>query len=96
MRFRSSGDSQWREGRIENISRSGVLFRTAEVVPRTTPIEMLMALPAEVGGENEPVVCRGRIVRSEAPRDGDPCPAVAATIVGYRLMHMQGADPRRI
>ena len=96
MRFRSSGDGQWRDARTENISRSGVLFRTADVVPRATHIEMLMALPAEVGGENATVICRGRIVRTEPPKDDDPRPAVAATIAGYRLMHMQGSDPRRI
>jgi hypothetical protein len=96
MRFRSSGDAKWRDARTENISRSGVLFRTADVMPRATHIEMLMALPAEVGGENATVICRGRIVRTEPPRDDDPQPAVAATIAGYRFVHAQGSDPRRI
>ena len=95
MRFRSAGDGQWRDARTENISRSGVLFRTADVI-RATHIEMLMALPAEVGGENATVICRGRIVRTEPPRDDDPQPGVAATITGYRFLHMQGSDPRRI
>jgi hypothetical protein len=97
MRFRSSGDAQWHEARTENISRSGVLFRSAEVMPRTTAIEMLLALPAEVGGgENAVVICRGRVVRSEPATDEDPRPAIAATIAGYRLTHPQGSDPRRI
>ena len=96
MRFRSSGHGQWRDARTENISRSGVLFRTGDIMPRATHIEMLMALPAEVGGENATVICHGRIVRTEPPRSDDPRPAVAATIAGYRLMHVQGSDPRRI
>ena len=96
MRFRSSGHGQWRDARTENISRSGVLFRTADLMPRATHIEMLMALPVEVGGENATVICRGRIVRTEPPRDDDPRPAVAATIAGYRFVHVQGSDPRRI
>src|SRR5882672_541011 len=87
MRFRSSGDPHWHEARIENISRSGILFRSAEVIPRRTAIEMLLALPAEVGGdENATVICRGRVVRSEPPTDEDPRPAVGATIAGYRFL----------
>jgi len=73
-----------------------VLFRTAGIMRRATHIEMLMALPAEVGRENAAVICRGRIVRSEPDRGDDPRPAVAATIAGYRLMHGQGSDPRRM
>jgi hypothetical protein len=99
MRFRSSGDPHWHEGRTENISRSGVLFRSAHLMPRRTPIEMLLALPAEVGGgggESATVICRGRVVRSEPPNHDDTEPAMAATIAGYRLTHSQGSDPRRI
>jgi hypothetical protein len=97
MQFRSSGDPHWHEGRTENISRSGVLFRSTQLMPSRTPIEMLLALPAEVGGgESATVICRGRVVRSEPPNDDDTEPAMAATIAGYRLTHSQGSDPRRI
>jgi hypothetical protein len=97
LRYRPSGDSFWREGRTENISRSGVLFRADQPVPVLATIEMLLALPVEVGGgENAIVICRGRVVRTEPPRDDDARPAVAATITGYRLTHTQESDPRRI
>ena len=101
LRYRQAGDPEWREGRTENISRSGVLFRTDHLMPLQTPIEMLLALPAEVvGGEDAAtVICRGRVVRTEpaAPESEDDArPAVAATIAGYRLAHSQGSDPRRI
>jgi len=70
-------------------------------MPLQTPIEMLLALPAEVGGGEDAatVICRGRIVRTELPKgaeNDDERPAVAATIAGYRLAHAQGNDPRRI
>jgi len=70
-------------------------------MPLQTPIEMLLALPAEVGGGDEAatVICRGRVVRTEpgaGDDDDDARPAVAATIAGYRLAHSQGNDPRRI
>ena len=101
LRYRQSGEQQWREGRTENISRSGVLFRTDHLIPLQTPIEMLLALPAEVAGGEEAatVICRGRIVRTEPPggdAEDEARPAVAATIAGYRLAHSQGDDPRRI
>ena len=101
LRYRSSSDPQWRDGQTENISRSGVLFRTEHHMPLQTPIEIVLALPAEFvdEGTGATVICRGRVVRTEegppAP-DGDRRLAVAATIAGYRLAHLQGNDPRRI
>jgi hypothetical protein len=101
LRYRSYGDAEWREGRTENISRSGVLFRADHLMPLQTPIEMLLALPAEMGGGDETatVICRGRVVRALTGVDDDDdarSVVVAATIAGYRLAHSQGNDPRRI
>src|SRR2546421_8153775 len=97
MRYRPAGDMRWHEGHTENISRSGVLFRTSQPMPRFTSIEMMLALPTEVGGgEDATVICRGRVVRTEPATHHDPRPAIAATIAGYRLAHVQGNDPRRI
>jgi len=97
MRYRPAGDRQWRDGYTENISRSGVLFRTSQQIPLLTPIDMMLALPSEVGGgEDATVICRGRVVRTEPANPLDPRPAIAATIAGYRIAHVQGNDPRRI
>src|SRR5947208_17022884 len=72
MRYRPTGERLWSEGLTENISRSGVLFRTEHPVPERAAIEMLLALPVEVGGgENAVVICRGRVVRTEPPRADD-------------------------
>jgi hypothetical protein len=96
MLYRSPGTRQWREARTENISRSGVLFRTNHLMPLQTPIEMLLALPVEVGGgQNATVICRGRVVRMAGTADDDTQRAVAATISGYRLTHSH-VDPRRV
>jgi hypothetical protein len=98
LRYRSTGDDEWRDGRTENISRSGVLFRTDRLMPPQTRIEMLLALPAELGGDAAAtVICRGRIVRTElraGDAGNDAGPVVAATIAGYRIAH--SSDPRRI
>jgi hypothetical protein len=100
LKYRPSGATDWRDGRTENISRSGVLFRTDHLMPAQTPIEFLMALPDPIA-DGATVICRGRIVRTEPPNPDDPRPAVAATISGYRITHAQGdvplnTDPRRI
>jgi hypothetical protein len=72
-------------------------------MPLQTPIDILMSLPEELGGvgESASVICRGRVVRTEPPRPGDPLPAVAAMIAGYHFTHAgtddtPGNDPRRI
>jgi hypothetical protein len=97
MRYRPTGERLWSEGLTENISRSGVLFRADQPVPVRATIEMLLALPVEVGGgENAIVICRGRVVRTEPADNEDQRPAVAATITGYRLTHVHESDPRRI
>ncbi|PYR64100.1 MAG: hypothetical protein DMF91_01370 [Acidobacteria bacterium] len=102
VKYRPSGATAWRDGRTENISRSGVLFRTDQPISPKTRIEFLIALPEEVGGRADAVICLGRVVRTEPPKLDDPRPAVAATIAGYRtpnsLNHTdpQTTDPRRI
>jgi hypothetical protein len=92
LKYRPSGATDWREGRTENISRSGVLFRTDHLMPLQTPIEFLMALPDPIA-DGATVICRGFVVRTEPPNPDDPRPAVAATIAGYRLTHPQSVDP---
>jgi hypothetical protein len=95
MLYRLPGNKQWRQGRTENISRSGVLFRTDHQMPLEAPIEMLLALPVEVtGGRKASVICRGRVIRTADVRDADAECAVAATITNYRLMHSQAVEPK--
>jgi hypothetical protein len=96
MLYRMPGNKLWRQAHTENISRSGVLFRTPHLMPLEAPIEMLLALPVEAtGGQSARVVCRGRVVRIEGAADDATARAVAATITNYRLMHSQSIDPKR-
>jgi hypothetical protein len=93
--YRSRADRRWREGRTENVSRSGVLFRTDRPMALHTPIEMLLPLPVELPGrDTATVICRGRVVRLESARD-ETAAVVAATIVGYRFTRSQGLLPTR-
>lgn len=81
-----AGETGWRDGTTENISRSGVLFRTEGALRVDTPIEMRLVLP--VGGEVQQLpelFCSGHIVRTVVDPRKDQRPAFAAAITRYRI-----------
>jgi hypothetical protein len=90
--YRPAGEMRWREGRTENISRSGVLFHGVEPVGVETPVEIMMTLPTEVMGLAPGAsLGRGRIVRLD--RRPDARPALAAAITGWESVQL---DPGQI
>jgi hypothetical protein len=92
MRYRALEEVTWRETRTENVGRSGVFFRDEPSLTLDTPIEMVLLLPVELGGEpGANSVCRGRIVRVEEATNR--LAGMAATIESYLMEH---GDPRRI
>ena len=71
VRYRLAGDPRWCQGRTENISYSGVLFRAEELINVNTPIELRVALSADTRERPHPeVFCHARIVRAVPPT---PC-----------------------
>ena len=85
--FRRRGEGSWREGMTDNISRSGVLFRTGERLAADEPIEMHFALPLQIAGRPGAVVaCRGHVVRTVPADTPDALPGFAATISRYRFV----------
>jgi len=82
IRYRSAGSRRWREGRVENISRSGLLLRGLDLPDVDTAIEMTLVLPARFGTA---IVCRGRVVRTVLPGGTLRRPGLAATISRYRF-----------
>lgn len=84
FRYRSVGEKEWHEGVTENISRSGVLFRTPHILDVGTPVEMTFRLPA--GPSTPPIRCRGRVVRTVLPGRFQSPPGMAATISAYRFV----------
>jgi len=84
LRFRSAGAVHWRKGRIENISRTGVLFWTDHLLAVDTPLEMSFVLP--VGDTKPGIVCRGRVVRTVMPAARETPPGLAATISTYHFV----------
>lgn len=84
LRYRSVGATHWREGQIENISRSGVLFWTEHLLAVDTPLEMSFLLP--LGDMKPGIVCRGRVVRTVRPKAYEAPPGLAATISTYQFV----------
>ena len=75
----------------DNISRSGVLFRTTDMLEENTPVDMHFALPFEVSGQPGALVaCRGQIVRTVPSDSPNALPALAATISRYRFVRRKG------
>jgi hypothetical protein len=86
LRYRLKGDSKWWQGTIENISRSGVLFRGEEFAEPHTRLEISLVLPDGVFGVRATKIeCSGTVVRSERPADGQSLPSLASTISCYRI-----------
>jgi hypothetical protein len=86
--YRERGESQWSEGTTVNISRSGILFRSARDLQLRSMLEMMILFPGEItGGAAADVICWGPVVRSEQPTQVDPRPCFAASIVHYQFRH---------
>jgi len=88
LRYRQIGENDWRAGKTENISRSGMLFRAEQIIPTNVQLEINLVLPAEIAGLSAAeVTCRGEIVRTvDAPEPAMP-PALAAKILQYHFQH---------
>ena len=93
LRYRRLGEKQWHDGTTENISRSGMLFQTEELLQPNSQLEINLVLPAEIAGLSATeVVCRGEVVRTVEAHDTTLSPALAARILQYHFQH--GPLPR--
>jgi PAS domain S-box-containing protein len=88
LKYRLVGESGWREGTTENISRSGMLFQAEEPIAPNAQLEINLVLPAEIAGlAAAEVVCRGEVVRAVATEAGTVSPTLAAKILQYHFQH---------
>ena len=86
LKFRASGEIDWKEGETVNISRTGVLFRSRSGMAVRAPVEMSFVLPTEVARPSgATVLCQGEVVRTVVRPERDDIIAVAAKILDYQL-----------
>jgi PAS domain S-box-containing protein len=94
LKYRIVGESVWRNGTTENISRSGMLFRAEELIQPNAKLEINLVLPAEIAGvTSAEVICHGEVVRTvelEQPIVGT---ALAARILRYQFPHGSQLPP---
>ncbi len=89
LNFRPVGGFGWSQGRIENISKSGILLKTQQAIGVGTRIEMQFTPPAEVWEKaSSLVVCRGQIVRAT------PAPSTPGKIeLAVKILGVNAACP---
>ena len=89
LHYRIAGETDWRHGTTENISRSGLLFRAQEELEPNARVEISLELPTNIFGlASTEIFCSGEVVRRVEPEEQGP-PAMAARILDY---HFQRPD----
>jgi hypothetical protein len=99
LKYRLVGESGWREGTTENISRSGMLFQAEEPIAPNAQLEINLVLPAEIAGLSAAeVVCRGEVVRTARSegeyREPDSGRENTAIPLPARLTPLRGVSQR--
>jgi signal transduction histidine kinase len=68
VRYRVASSADWHNGRMENVSCSGVLIAGRHRLMEEVPVEMILPLPPQLSGAAAvQVLCRGRVVRTTVP-----------------------------
>jgi hypothetical protein len=87
IRYRTPRSPDWFVACTENVSRSGVVFRTERVFAPATTLDIRLELPPtdHNDGVRGEIVCKGEVVRVDQSDDGGIPQTVAVAIRQYRL-----------
>ncbi|MDT8068862.1 MAG: PilZ domain-containing protein [Terriglobia bacterium] len=87
VQFRVKGTEEWLQGTTENISKSGVLFRSPLSMEPETKLELKFEMPKELTGDAPAeVVCQGsvrRVIANPATKKQPPTFNIACAVAGY-------------
>ncbi|MGA3089348.1 MAG: PilZ domain-containing protein [Terriglobales bacterium] len=88
IRYRGKNLSIWYEGKIQNISQSGVLFLGPQQLPANALVELIFEMPEEISGQkNSNVLCQGRLIRTrDAVDNAEDAFGLAASILDYKFL----------
>ena len=87
LRYREAGEANWQVGKVQNISRTGILFTVGNLLGVNTRLEMAFDLPVLLAGATPgQVSCKGQVVRTVLPAATDRPLTIAAQIEQYKLM----------
>jgi hypothetical protein len=86
VHYREPHQPEWVQGKIENISRSGILLLTKASLEPRIKVELRLELPVSVWGEGRgEILCKGTIVRTEEHPSSDLPISLAVAIRSYRM-----------
>ena len=101
VRYRGKNLSTWYEGKIQNISQSGVLFEGSQQLPANALVELIFEMPEEISGQkNRTVLCQGRLIRIKEATDKNAREksgsddakeyfGIVASILDYKFLNKQ-------
>lgn len=96
LSYRPVGESEWREGKTNNFSRTGVLFWTHELIKPDTQVEMTFQLPPLLEGEPAArVVCEGRVKRVTGSSALANQLSYVVAITKYKIVRSQSPPKRK-
>lgn len=91
LEVRSGDETQWWPARTENVSATGVLFRSANAIPPRTPIELKFQLG--VGDGAVILTCSGTVARVADKKAAGGEAYVAASLNDFGLVHVPAGAP---
>ena len=89
VRYRGKNLSTWYEGKIQNISQSGVMFYGPQQLPANALVELIFEMPEDISGQkNSNVLCQGRLIRvKDGIENVEDIFGLAASILDYKFLH---------
>lgn len=92
IRYRCNQESEWRTGVTENISCTGVLFRSDNHLKPRTQITMRFTVPTQIsGGLPVEVICDALVVRES--EIGNHAHELGAAILNYHIQYDRNQLP---
>ena len=94
IRYRIPRSQGWLVGSAENVSRSGVLFRTECIFELSATLDLRLEIPPpnKNDGVHAEVVCKGEVVRVEQAHDAEGSQDVAVAIHHNRLVQRRQSN----
>lgn len=90
IRYRLPQSPEWIESQTENVSHTGVLFRTKSILKPTTIVDVRLEFPPTNGdGTHAEVVCKCEVIRVDQTRGRKTSRGLAVAIRNYRFTRKQ-------
>ncbi len=88
--YRTPDSPEWFETQTENVSHTGVMFRTKSVIKPSTIVDVRLEVPPTgLKGSHAEVICKCEVVRVDRTRGKKNPPVLALAIRNYRFTRKQ-------